>query len=142
MDLFEKILRLCQKEGAEFFELHIDILDLDLIKNQLLLVKKVFKFKPISINISRDKFSNANIIELIKFNSHNSVSQAWHGNQFSLGLTHIAVTVENINYFFEYIKSVYGDFGTTICKSDDGNVKMAYVKGPEGLLIELVEELK
>ena len=85
---------------------------------------------------------NNNIIELIKFNSHNSVAQAWHGNQFSLGLTHIAVTVENINYFFENIKSVYGDFGTTICKSDDGNVKMAYVKGPEGLLIELVEELK
>ena len=48
----------------------------------------------------------------------------------------------NISYFFEHIKSVYGDFGTTICTSDDGNVKMAYVKGPEGLLIELVEELK
>ena len=28
---------------------------------------KVFNFKPISINISRDKFSNASIIELIKY---------------------------------------------------------------------------
>ena len=51
---------------------------------------------------------NNNIIELIKFNSHNSVAQAWHGNQFSLGLT-IAVTVE-ILIIFEYIKSVYGDW--------------------------------
>ena len=85
---------------------------------------------------------NKNILELIKFNSHNSVGKTWNGNQYSLGLTHIAITVENISYFFEHIKSVYGDFGTTICTSDDGNVKMAYVKGPEGLLIELVEELK
>ena len=46
---------------------------------------------------------NNNIIELIKFNSHNSGAQAWNGNQSSLGLTHIAVTVENINYFWSLI---------------------------------------
>ena len=48
-----------QKGGGRFFELHIDIPDLDLIKDKLLKVKEVFSFKPISINISRDKFSNA-----------------------------------------------------------------------------------
>ena len=67
LDLFEDILKSCQKEGADFFELHVDISNLDLIKDQLLLVKEVFNFKPISINISRDKFSNAQIIELIKY---------------------------------------------------------------------------
>ena len=66
LNLFEKVLRSCQKEGADFFELHIDISDLDIIKDQLLLVKEVFNFKPISINISRDKLSNASIVELIK----------------------------------------------------------------------------
>ena len=63
---FEKVLKSCQKEGAEFIELHIDISDINLIKDKLLLAKEVFSFKPISINISRDKFSNANIVELIK----------------------------------------------------------------------------
>ena len=67
LNLFEKVLRSSQKEGADFFELHIDISDLDIIKDQLLLVKQIFNFKPISLNISRDKFSNANIIELIKY---------------------------------------------------------------------------
>ena len=67
LNLFDKVVRSCQKEGADFFELHIDISDLDIIKDQLLLVKEVFNFKPISINISRDKFSNSNIIEQIKY---------------------------------------------------------------------------
>ena len=67
LTLFENILRSCKKVGADFFELHIDIPDLDLIKDKLLKVKEVFSFKPISINISIDKFSNAAIIELIKY---------------------------------------------------------------------------
>ena len=68
MDLnkFEKVLKSCQKEGAEFIELHIDISDITLIKDKLLLAKEIFSFKPISINISRDKYSNASIVELIK----------------------------------------------------------------------------
>jgi len=67
LDEFENFLRLSKKKGVDFFELHVDTADLDLIKDKLLLVKKVFNFKPISINISRDKFSNANIVELIKY---------------------------------------------------------------------------
>ena len=67
LNLFDKVVRSCQKEGADFFELHIDISDLEIIKAQLLIVKEVFNFKPISINISRDKFSNSNIIEQIKY---------------------------------------------------------------------------
>ena len=66
LDKFEKVLKSCQKEGAEFIELHNDIPDINLIKDKLLLAKEVFNFKPISINISRDKFSNASIVELIK----------------------------------------------------------------------------
>ena len=61
---FEKVLKSCQKEGAEFIELHVDITDINLIKDKLLLAKEIFSFKPISINISRDKYSNANIVEL------------------------------------------------------------------------------
>ncbi len=67
LKLFEKVLRSCQKCGADLFELHINISDLGLIKNQLLCIKEVFNSEPISINISRDKFSNASIIELIKY---------------------------------------------------------------------------
>ena len=67
LDVFEKVLRSCQEKGADFFELHIDISDLDLIKDKLLLVKEVYNYKPISINISRDKFSNAIIVEIIKY---------------------------------------------------------------------------
>lgn len=64
---FSKILRLCQNEGAEFFELHNDLPDISLVKDKLLIVKEVFSLKPISINLSRDKLSNANIVEQIKF---------------------------------------------------------------------------
>ena len=68
MDLnkFEQVLKSCKKEGAEFIELHLDIPDINLIKDKLLLAKGVFSFKPISINIGRDKYSNASIVELIK----------------------------------------------------------------------------
>ena len=63
----ENNLRSCQINGAEIFELHIDDINFNLLKEKLLLVKKIFNAKPISINLSRNKLSNARIIELIKF---------------------------------------------------------------------------
>ena len=83
---------------------------------------------------------NNNVVELIKYYSHLSKNK-WNGSQYSTGLTHIAINVKDIEVIFNHIKNLYGDLGTKVCISDDGNVKMAYVNGPEGLLIELVEEL-
>jgi len=67
IDEFSRILISCESKGAEFFELHNDLTDINLIKDKLLIVKEVFTFKPISISISRDKLSNSSIVEQIKY---------------------------------------------------------------------------
>ena len=80
------------------------------------------------------------ILELLKFHSHPDVSE-WKGKPFSTGLTHIALTVEDL----DGLSTRLLDAGVTspgpAQLSPDGSVKVIYVTGLEGLLLELVEIL-
>jgi catechol 2,3-dioxygenase-like lactoylglutathione lyase family enzyme len=81
------------------------------------------------------------MIELLHFHSHPDIS-AWQGMPYSTGLTHLALTVDNIAATCEKLAAE----GVTIFASPqfspDGMVKVTYCKGPEGILLELVEILK
>ena len=83
---------------------------------------------------------NGNIIELLKFLSHPG-KKSWDGSSNSTGITHLALNVDSIEYFlrtfnnFGYINNVNPQI------SPDGKVKVVYVNGPEGIILELVENL-
>lgn len=93
------------------------------------------KVKLTTIKLSDEK---SNLIELLKFHSHPDKNK-WEGKPYSTGITHIAFTVENINSIIVklnergYINNVEAQ------SSSDGKVKVVYAKGPEGLILELVE---
>lgn len=85
--------------------------------------------------------SNGNLLEILKFYSHKD-SLRWCGTPFSTGLTHLALTVESIDLLLEKFKSIGLDSNATPQISKDGLVKVIYAKGPEGILLELVEQLR
>ena len=80
------------------------------------------------------------LIELLYFFEKQDVAQ-WQGNLTSTGLTHLALNINNLN---EKIKKLQADGFKLINqprKSENGSVLVAFVEGPEGLLIELVEQI-
>ena len=83
---------------------------------------------------------NGFIIELLAFANY-PAKDNWEGNLAKTGLTHIALTVSDLESLVaKLIKNEY-KFISEIKKSPDGAVKVVFVRGPEGLMLELVEPL-
>ena len=80
------------------------------------------------------------IIELLCFKSHVD-KYSCSSQAYSVGIRHIALTVNDIELITSLFKDRYGDSQGEISISNDGRVKMVYLKGPEGCLFELVEEI-
>jgi len=79
------------------------------------------------------------VIELLKFDNL-VVDNIWRGKLNSVGLTHIAITVDNIEELFKGLKKA--DFSplSEILISPNKKVKVVFFKGPENLMLELVED--
>lgn len=78
------------------------------------------------------------LIELLYFFGEQDVDK-WRGNLTSTGLTHLALNINNLN---EKIKKLQSHGFNVINQpriSENGSVSVAFVEGPEGLLLELVE---
>ena len=80
------------------------------------------------------------MIELLHFQSHRD-SPAWLGQPYSTGFTHIAMTVGNMDMAYKKLTGAGVVFPAPPQYSPDGAVKVIYCKGPEGVLLELVERL-
>lgn len=83
---------------------------------------------------------NGFIIELLEFSNY-PAEGTWQGNLATTGLTHIALTVNNLNTLAVKLVENGYKLNSKIKTSPNGLVNVVFVKGPEGLLLELVEEL-
>jgi catechol 2,3-dioxygenase-like lactoylglutathione lyase family enzyme len=81
------------------------------------------------------------MIELLHFQSHPD-RPVWEGRPYSTGFTHLAMTVEDLDASCEKLNREGVVFDAPPQLSPDGTVKVTYGKGPEGVLLELVEVLK
>jgi catechol 2,3-dioxygenase-like lactoylglutathione lyase family enzyme len=66
-------------------------------------------------------------------------SESWNGTFTSTGLTHVALNVKNINEVIEKTSKLNYKTINAAKKSDENNVTVAFIEGPEKLLIELVQ---
>lgn len=82
--------------------------------------------------------ADGNILELLKFHSHPHTAK-WEGQPYSTGLTHIALTVQDLKETLCRLETANIIISNEPQLSSDGNVKVVYITGPEGVLIELVE---
>ena len=103
-------------------------------------IDKMIGVENLNIITVKLKSQDGNKLELLHFKSHID-KKKWDGKPFSTGFTHIALTVDNLLHQIERIKNFGINFTTSPQKSIDGKVLVIYVKGPEGILIELVENI-
>ena len=85
---------------------------------------------------------NNHILELLYFNSHPELSDT---NKFrrltEIGCSHFALTVNDLDTLYSTLKEQGIEFNHPPQVSDDGNVKVAFCRDPDGTFIEMVEEL-
>jgi catechol 2,3-dioxygenase-like lactoylglutathione lyase family enzyme len=80
------------------------------------------------------------IIELLKFENY-QVDKSWSGDLKTTGLTHIALTVNNLDELVGNLKNQNYEPLSEIKLSPTKKVKVVFVKGPEAIMLELVQEL-
>ena len=116
------------------FQLHVEALEQSPYIDELLAIKDP--------NLTTVKLidSKGFIIELLKFDNY-QVEKFWSGDLKTTGLTHIALTVDDIEELVGNLKKLNYQLLSEIKMSPNGKVKVVFVKGPEGLMLELVEEL-
>jgi catechol 2,3-dioxygenase-like lactoylglutathione lyase family enzyme len=85
--------------------------------------------------------SNRFIIELLKFENY-QVENSWSGDLKTTGLTHIALTVDNLEGLVDNLKKQNYAPLSDIKISPSKKVKVVFVKGPEAIMLELVQELE
>ena len=81
------------------------------------------------------------IVELLKFYNH-QVDGVWVGDLKTTGLTHIAITVNNLDELVYRLSKQDYKTVSEIKMSPNKKVKVVFVKGPEGIMLELVQELR
>ena len=85
--------------------------------------------------------SNGFIIELLKFENY-QVDNSWSGDLRTTGLTHIALTVDNLDELVDRLKRENYQTLSEIKISPNKKVKVLFVRGPEAIMLELVQELE
>jgi catechol 2,3-dioxygenase-like lactoylglutathione lyase family enzyme len=83
---------------------------------------------------------DGNLIELLYFHSHPD-KPFWKGEPYSTGFTHIALTVGDLDQLVLKLSDFGVKFPAPPQLSPDGYAKVTYARGPEGILLELVEIL-
>jgi len=95
--------------------------------------------KEVRVKTIKMSTDNGNLIELLYYGSH--PRKSINRDICDIGYSHIAFTVENLDYEYKRLKEKGIKFNCTPQISPDGKAKVVFCRDPEGNLIELVEEL-
>lgn len=101
---------------------------------------KVLKHKNVKVRTLKLSDNFGNLIELLYFKSPQTINKNKYFTN-SKGITHLSVTVKNINYIYEKYKEEI-KFNSPPLMSEDKKVLMTYCRTPEGCFLELVQEAK
>jgi len=95
--------------------------------------------KEVRVKTIKMSTDNGNLIELLYYGSH--PRKSINRDICDIGYSHIAFTVENLDYEYKRLKEKGIKFNCTPQISPDGKAKVVFCRDPEGNLIELVKEL-
>ena len=117
------------------FKLHIEA------KEESPYIDELLAIKDPSLTTVKLIDSNGFIIELLKFENY-QVENSWSGDLRTTGLTHIALTVDNLDGIVNNLKKQNYAPLSDIKISPNKKVKVVFVRGPEAIMLELVQELE
>jgi len=81
------------------------------------------------------------VLELLQYHSHPQQRDINTQPSNQLGCSHIAITVDSIDAALECVQSRGGSLVNQPAMAPGGKLIVAYCHDPEGVLLELVEEL-
>ena len=103
-------------------------------------ISQLLGMEKVSVRTVKLDSGDGTVIELLSFGSHQNET-VWAGKPYSTGITHIALNVSNIEKLTSNLEAA-GYFQLNPFNVDrSGKVKVAYLKGFEGVLLELVQTL-
>ena len=105
-----------------------------------LTIDKVLGYKNVKVKTIKLQDKNKNLIELLYFSNSPKIKN----NKvfpYSRGITHVSVTVKDLNNLYNRLKKNKIRFNSEPRFSSDNKVLMTYCRTPEGSFLELVEEL-
>jgi catechol 2,3-dioxygenase-like lactoylglutathione lyase family enzyme len=117
------------------FKLHVEALEESPFIDELLAIKDP------DLTTVKLIDSKGFIVELLKFKNY-QVENSWSGDLKTTGLTHVALTVDNLDELLADLKKHNYHTISKIMISPGKKVKVVFVKGPEAIMLELVQELK
>jgi catechol 2,3-dioxygenase-like lactoylglutathione lyase family enzyme len=104
-------------------------------------IEHLLNIPKVKIRTVKMKGQDNSLIELLYFFEKQDIDQ-WRGNLNSTGLTHLALNINNLNEKIEKLQFQGFKLINQPRKSENGSVLVAFIKGPEGILIELVESVE
>ena len=104
-------------------------------------IDQVVNIPNVKIEWIKLKSPDGSLLELLKYHSHPVELNLDNLKTNDLGCSHLAYTVTNIEDICKRIKMSGGSVENLPSLSTDGKVKVAYCRDPEGVLLEVVEEI-
>jgi len=102
-------------------------------------IDKVLGYKNVKVKTIKLQDNNKNLVELLFFlNSPKTKKNKMM--PYSIGITHISVTVRDLEKLYKKLKKNRIQFNSEPRLSADKKVLMTYCRTPEGSFLELVEE--
>lgn len=103
-------------------------------------IDKISSLSNVKVTTVKMRSVSGQLIELLYYHSHKKISKKCELSD--IGITHFAVTVDDIEYAYRELSKVGISFNSQPQLSPDGNAKLTFCQDPDGVFIELVEMLK
>lgn len=87
------------------------------------------------------KDENGCILELLHYHSPDICNEIGLPASNNLGCSHVAFTVDDIDYVFDELKKRGLGYKSEPLISTDGRVRVMYAHDPDGIIIEIVQEI-
>ena len=123
-------------------EFYRDVLGLEVLREMDESGEHIDNFsalKGVDVRTVKLQDSDGGIIELLFYRSHPRLTGT--RDIADVGCSHFAITVDDLDDTLERISAAGYEANCEPQYSPDGNVKLTFCRGPDGVLIEMVEEL-
>ena len=124
-------------------KLYRDIFKLEVVWDQIesgKFIDRLSNIKDVKVRTVKLKDISGGMIELLQYLSHPNEVNCDQINR--IGCSHIAITVDNIDSMSKLLIDEGLKFHYKPQLSADGNAKVAFCRDAEGVLIEVVEQVK
>jgi len=104
-------------------------------------IQTILGLKDVEVTTIKMSAPDGNLIELLYFKTHQEGAKKLERRIFDFGISHIALTVENLESDYQRIKLAGAHFISAPKTNMEGTAKVAFCKDPCGNILELVQSL-